>query len=335
MIPAQTDKPDIRCLRPKRRWLIGACVIAMAASGAAVLAPAGAQAAPYCGIGWGSLPKAAGAMSVAPIVDVRAGQHTCYDRLVVDIAGARGGSQVRYVPAVHTQAKGDALRLRGGAFLEIVVLDPTNNVNTGAPTYRPANSNELVNVNGWRTFRQVADGGSFEGYTTIGLGVRARLPFRAFTLPGPGTHSRLVIDVAHQWGATPDLPAPTSTAIQYSPLGDDRNADLVGIRAGAHPAYDRVVFDFRGPQTGLRYVVLYRGDTLEVDLEHGTVRNQAGAPTYHGPAILHPGLTQLRTVQITKTFTDGTIVQLTLRHKAGFRAFRLASPDRIVVDIAH
>jgi hypothetical protein len=315
--------------------LIGACVIALAVSGAAVLAPAGAQAAPYCGIGWGSLPKAAGAMSVAPIVDVRAGQHACYDRLVVDIAGARGGSHVRYVPAVHTQARGDALRLRGGAFLEIVVLDPTNNVNTGAPTYRPANRTELVNVNGWRTFRQVADGGSFEGYTTIGLGVRARLPFRAFTLPGPGTHSRLVIDVAHQWGATRELPAPTSTAIQYGPLGDDRNADLVGIRAGAHPAYDRVVFDFRGPQTGLRYVVLYRGDTLEVDLEHGTVRNQAGALTYHGPAILHPGLTQLRTVQITRTFTDGTLVQLTLRHKAGFRAFRLASPDRIVVDIAH
>jgi hypothetical protein len=307
----------------------------MAASGAAVLAPAGAQAAPYCGIRWDSLPKAAGAMSVAPIVDVRAGQHACYDRLVVDIAGARGGSHVRYVPAVHTQARGDALRLRGGALLEIVVLDPANNVNTGAATYRPANKNELVNVNGWRTFRQVADGGSFEGYTTIGLGVRARLPFRVFTLPGPGTHSRLVIDVAHQWGATRDLPAPTSTAIQYGPLGDDRNADLVGIRTGAHPAYDRVVFDFRGPQTGLRYVVLYSGDTLKVDLDHGTVRNQAGALTYHGPAILHPGLTQLRAVQITRTFTDGTIVQLTLHRKAGFRVFRLASPDRIVVDIAH
>ena len=144
MIPAQTFKPDIRCLRPKRRWLIGACVIALAVSGAAVLAPAGAEAAPYCGIGWGSLPKSAGAVSVAPIVDVRAGRHACYDRLVVDIAGAGGGSHVRYVPAVHTQARGDALRLRGGAFLEIVVLDPTNNVNTGAPTYRPANRNEVL-----------------------------------------------------------------------------------------------------------------------------------------------------------------------------------------------
>jgi len=135
-------------------------------------------------------------------------------------------------------------------------------------------------------------------------------------------------------GGTSDLPAPTSTAIQASALGDDRNADLVGIRTEAHRTYDRVVFDFRGPQSGLRYVVSYRGDTLGVCLEHGTIRNRAGALTYHGPAILHPQLTQLRTVRITQTSIDGASVQLTLRHKAGFRVFG-ASPDRIVVDIAH
>jgi hypothetical protein len=33
----------------------------------------------------------------------------------------------------------------------------------------------------------------------VGLGVRARLPFRVFKLDGPGEGSRLVIDVAHQW----------------------------------------------------------------------------------------------------------------------------------------
>jgi hypothetical protein len=29
--------------------------------------------------------------------------------------------------------------------------------------------------------------------------VRARLPFRVFVLRGPGSGSRLVIDVAHRW----------------------------------------------------------------------------------------------------------------------------------------
>jgi hypothetical protein len=51
-----------------------------------------------------------------------------------------------------------------------------------------------VNVSGYRTFRQVAWAGSFEGVTTVGLGTRARLPFRVFTLPG-----RVVVDVAHRW----------------------------------------------------------------------------------------------------------------------------------------
>ncbi|ADG76293.1 hypothetical protein Cfla_3416 [Cellulomonas flavigena DSM 20109] len=36
----------------------------------------------------------------------------------------------------------------------------------------------------------------------FGLGVRARLPFRAFVLAGPGSGSRLVVDVAHQWCET-------------------------------------------------------------------------------------------------------------------------------------
>ena len=52
----------------------------------------------------------------------------------------------------------------------------------------------MPNVAGYPTFRQVAWGGSFEGYTTVGLGVRTRLPFRVFR-----STNHLVIDVAHHW----------------------------------------------------------------------------------------------------------------------------------------
>ena len=69
----------------------------------------------------------------------------------------------------------------------------------GHSTYLVANGRELTDVTGYRTFRQVAWAGTFEGYTTLGLGVRARLPFRVLQLPGPGTGSRVVIDVAHTW----------------------------------------------------------------------------------------------------------------------------------------
>ena len=55
---------------------------------------------------------------------------------------------------------------------------------------------------GYSTFRQVAWAGTFEGQTTLALGVRARLPFRVFTLdgvPNSGDTPRVVIDVAHRW----------------------------------------------------------------------------------------------------------------------------------------
>jgi hypothetical protein len=66
-------------------------------------------------------------------------------------------------------------------------------------TYRPADPSRAVAVGGFTTFRQVAFLGTHEAQTQIGLGVRARLPFRVFVLRGPGSGSRLVIDVAHRW----------------------------------------------------------------------------------------------------------------------------------------
>ncbi|WP_448631688.1 AMIN-like domain-containing (lipo)protein [Cellulomonas soli] len=60
-------------------------------------------------------------------------------------------------------------------------------------------NHELVDVSRFRTFRQVAGGWGYQGYAILGIGTRARLPFRVFTLDGPGSGSRLVIDVAHKW----------------------------------------------------------------------------------------------------------------------------------------
>jgi hypothetical protein len=70
----------------------------------------------------------------------------------------------------------------------------------GRPTYTPADRREVVDVSGYRTLRQVAWLGSFEGRTGLGIGTRARLPFRAFVLEGSSAGvDRLVIDVAHRW----------------------------------------------------------------------------------------------------------------------------------------
>ena len=172
--------------------------VATTASGAVTTA-ATTAATPYCGITWGSLAKSQTPTAASPLVNVRAGRHDCYDRLVLDISGAANGYHVEYVPEVYQDASGALVPLRGGAKLHIVAYAPAYDINDGTTTYQPADPRELVNVSGFTTFRQIAWAGSFEGQSTIGLGVRARLPFRVFTLDGPGTASRLVIDVAHQW----------------------------------------------------------------------------------------------------------------------------------------
>ena len=163
-----------------------------------LVAPAPAQAAPYCGITWGSLAKSAGTGTSATINNVRAGQHACFDRMVVDVSGHANGYSVGYVSAVTRPGSGSVVALRGGAYLKVVVKAPAY-TEAGAASYVPANRNELVNTAGYSTLRQLALAGSFEGSTTLGVGVRARLPFNVFVLDGPGASSRIVVDVAHRW----------------------------------------------------------------------------------------------------------------------------------------
>jgi hypothetical protein len=161
-----------------------------------------ASAAPYCGITWGSLAKAGPGYThtTATINNVRAGRHDCYDRLVVDMAGgpAPDWYHVQYVTTVHQQGSGFPVPLAGGAFLNVIVGSAAHDADYN-PTYSPANPMQAVDVTGFSTFRQVAFLGTFEGQTQFGMGVRARLPFRVFTLAGPGSGARLVIDVAHRW----------------------------------------------------------------------------------------------------------------------------------------
>jgi hypothetical protein len=178
-------------------------LLVTAALGAVLLAPsASAGAAPYCGITWGSLAKSGTHDPGGDTLrNVRAGQHTCYDRLVIDLARAPHFTaySVKYGTA-YEQGSGKALSLRG-TDMQIVLDSPAYDTN-GTATYTPVSKSEVVNVSGFRTFEQVAWGGSFEGKTTIGLGVRARLPFRVTVLegsPGHPTGARVIVDVAHAW----------------------------------------------------------------------------------------------------------------------------------------
>jgi hypothetical protein len=176
-----------------RSLLVAALVGAVPATAATT----SAQAAPYCGITWGSLAKTKAPLQAGPVTNVRSGRHTCFDRLVVDLKGKAPGYTVRYVPQVVADGSGKVIPTRGGARLQVTVNAPSYTP-SGAVSYAPRNKSEVVNVSGYTTFRQVVWAGSFEGYSSLGIGVRARLPFRVFTVQD-ATTSRVVIDVAHHW----------------------------------------------------------------------------------------------------------------------------------------
>lgn len=173
------------------RRLAGAALAAALAAPAAVAATTAASAAPFCGITWGSSTKATSPslLWTGRITSARSGQHACFDRVVFDLNPGRGalGYNVRYVSAVTSPGSGFPVPVAGGARIQIT-LDAPSTLSRSTTTY-----------SGWRTFRQLKNIGSFEGYTDYGLGVRARLPMRAFVLADADGGRRLVVDVAHAW----------------------------------------------------------------------------------------------------------------------------------------
>ncbi|MEU0883877.1 AMIN domain-containing protein [Lentzea sp. NPDC005914] len=250
-----------------------------------------------------------------PVVSgILLGRHADYDRLVFDISGAIPSYSARYVSAAYSEG-GVRVPVRGAA----VFVVSLHQVDTTRPPVVPARTN-------LPTIRDVVGSDQYGGFLNYVIGMSDRNGFRVFELNNP---RRLVIDVAH------DLPAPTSTEIQSSPTGDDQNTTLTAIRTGTHPSYDRVVFDFSGPSSGLRFVALYEDGVLVVSLGHGTVLDATGALTYTGPWTLHPQMAQVAGIELVGATADGTLARITVRHAAGFRALQLRSPDRIVIDIAH
>lgn len=161
----------------------------VAATTPAAIGSSIASAAPYCGITWGSTAKSSITMKATTVTGLRAGRHACYDRLVIDQKGAATGFDVRYVAVVTQEGSGNPVPVAGGAALQVV---------TRAARYTTPPA--MPSVAGYTTFRQVKWAGSFEGQSTVALGVRARLPFRVLTYNDTATGtSRLVIDVAHKW----------------------------------------------------------------------------------------------------------------------------------------
>ena len=166
--------------------------------------PTTTPATPSCAAtaGWGTEPRGSDPMSRDALYLVRAGRHTCFDRVVFDVNGpAEAGYAVRYVEVVTSDPKGDPLPVPGAAALEVVVRAPA--LGTDGSGHQPgrmlaATGDTLVTTPGWPSLRAVRFAGSFEGQSTFAAGVRVKLPFRVFTQVGPqDAVRRVVVDIAH------------------------------------------------------------------------------------------------------------------------------------------
>jgi hypothetical protein len=122
-----------------------------------------------------------------------------------------------------------------------------------------------------------------------------------------------------------------------------------GLRAAAHQGFDRVVFEFQGgiPGFHLEYVDHpvrdcgagepqdIAGDAhLEVRLSPVNAHTDEGKPTVP-ERELKPGLPNVREIQRTCDFEAVVTWVVGVGSPNRYRAFELADPPRLVVDIDH
>lgn len=150
-----------------------------------------------------------------------------------------------------------------------------------------------------------------------------------------------------------DLPAPTqtgpATGSATTPPWSPTPPVLVAVRTGQHASYDRTVFDFIGgtPDFIVKYAKLYEEGTgaliplagrapLHVQFVGAHTRHPVtGAGNFDLRRVFNPNLPTLRQVKFGGEFEAHIAAGLGLGDRVGFRAFKLANPPRVVVDVAH
>ena len=305
--------------KPGRVGLLGlaaALGLALAAgpalASAAADLPAPTSTSPVSGTGTAN----PGALGTPKLVNVRTGRHDAYDRTVFDFVGGTPDFRVAYGTLVGG-GTGEPIPVSGAATL-VVTFTPAfaHDIDTGAATY---DITRVLNPN-LPTLRQIRFGEDFEAHVSAGLGVNDRVGFRVLQLHNP---DRIAIDVAHQ----PTQPFGTAR-LQVG--NADSDTIVNGMRSGAHPGYDRLVFDLATPGVPLVNIAYQgTGSTVVVGFSGRNV-----PAVFAGPQIVHIGLTRIRDVSVTN-FGNGTVrVTVTTASRHGFRVMLLYQPTRVVLDVA-
>src|SRR3954447_18293929 len=151
----------------------------------------------------------------------------------------------------------------------------------------------------------------------------------------------LLLVAATAFGLPPFTTAPKHAA------GSGAQAQVSHLRAGCHATFDRVVVNarFGAPRYDVRNVKRIVEDasgkpvhllgTKRIRILLRNARGHTQGGTNLLPNVRTPRCPNLRQVKNAGDFEGIVTLGLGLRHKTGFRVFRLTSPKRLVVDIHH
>ncbi|MFC7382524.1 AMIN-like domain-containing (lipo)protein [Sphaerisporangium rhizosphaerae] len=124
------------------------------------------------------------------VTGARFAAHPGFDRVVIDLRGAKTGYSVDWVRKLYEDGSGKLVDIKGGAYLQVMLKPANAHTENGRPTFprTPVLRPGLPNLLG------VVRTGDYEGVVTVALVLRERAGFRVFEQSDP---ARLVIDVAH------------------------------------------------------------------------------------------------------------------------------------------
>jgi hypothetical protein len=130
----------------------------------------------------------AGAQTTPLLVDVRAGGHQDFDRVVFEFDGPLPPHTLSYVDQLVQDGSGNVVEVAGAADLQVVFQGANAHEEDGAPTVSPRRFSPNLSA-----VEEVAQVGDFEAVVSYGIGVDRRRPVEVSTLSNP---SRLVVDVS-------------------------------------------------------------------------------------------------------------------------------------------
>ncbi|MGW4637630.1 AMIN-like domain-containing (lipo)protein [Sphaerisporangium sp. NPDC004334] len=124
------------------------------------------------------------------VTGARFAAHPGFDRVVIDLRGAKTGYSVDWVRKLYEDGSGKLVDIKGGAYLQVMLKPANAHTENGRPTFprTPVLRPGLPNLLG------VVRTGDYEGVVTVALVLRERAGFRVFEQSDP---ARLVIDIAH------------------------------------------------------------------------------------------------------------------------------------------